>query len=243
MCVLNDNILAYKESEEYQQQLRQKLHQLAQPLRALPAAEPSDSNSNVNVNGNGNIFSRFSYIDEEAAAAAVAASSSSSAFSSSGKTSTLDSTNARASLGQKSGSAVIDLTVDDEDNRDEEEEEEEDGESGDDGDVGRGTTIATSSASASANANVSSASATPSMTLAQALALNAATRERAGKPSKSHNTKVIEQLHITTGEPLRIYPTGGSGENNNYYITNPNLTLSLTAAHLSHRFWRKQLHH
>ena len=57
------------------------------------------------------------------------------------------------------------------------------------------------------------------------MALNAATRERAGKPSKSHNIKIIEQLHIATGEPLRIYPTG-SGENNNN--TNAKLILTLT---------------
>ena len=54
----------------------------------------------------------------------------------------------------------------------------------------------------------SSSSSSNTVSLAQALALNAASRERAGKPSKCHNIKIIEQLHITTGEPLRIYPTG-----------------------------------
>ena len=74
----------------------------------------------------------------------------------------------------------------------------------------------------------------------QAMALNAATRERAGKPSKSHNIKIIEQLHITTGEPLRIYPTG-SGENNNTnakliltLTLSVTLTITLTTVHLPH---------
>ena len=120
------------------------------------------------------------------------------------------STSARASVGGEGGMAFIDLTEDggdddgggreDDDEDDQDEEEDEDDVDEDDDDCA--ATATTTSATRT----------TPSMTLSQALAMNIDERERAGRASKLHNVKITEQLNITTGELLRIYPSGKTSE-------------------------------